>query len=108
MIVQPRGTRPVQSGPWFGAVAGLLVYQGASAAAAAIVAWGAAVLFVADHFVRPAIIGNATKLPFLAVLVGILGGVETLGLVGLFVGPVVMTLFVTLWHEERRFRHAAR
>jgi len=90
----------------FGAVAALLVYQGNVAAAAAIAAWGFVVLFVADHFVRPTIIGNATKLPFLAVLLGILGGVETLGLIGLFVGPVVMTLFVTLWHEEKRFRHA--
>jgi predicted PurR-regulated permease PerM len=89
----------------FGAVAALLLYQGDAAAAAAIAAWGAVVLFVADHFVRPTIIGNATKLPFLAVLLGILGGVETLGLIGLFVGPVVMTLFVTLWHEEKRFRH---
>ncbi|CAH0161208.1 hypothetical protein SRABI118_00764 [Massilia sp. Bi118] len=90
----------------FGAVAALLLYQGNAAAAAAVAAWGFVVLFVADHFVRPAIIGNATKLPFLAVLLGILGGVETLGLIGLFVGPVVMTLFVTLWHEEKRFRHA--
>ncbi|MGJ7915800.1 AI-2E family transporter [Massilia sp. LXY-6] len=90
----------------FGAVAALLVYQGNTAAAAAIFALGMVVLFVADHFVRPTIIGNATKLPFLAVLLGILGGVETLGLIGLFVGPVVMTLFVTLWHEEKQFRRA--
>ena len=90
----------------FGAVAALLLYQGNASAAAAILALGVVVLFVADHFVRPTVIGNATKLPFLAVLLGILGGVETLGLIGLFVGPVVMTLFVTLWHEEKRFRHA--
>jgi predicted PurR-regulated permease PerM len=90
----------------FGAVALLLLYQGNTAAAIAIVALGAVVLFVADHFVRPTIIGNATKLPFLAVLLGILGGVETLGLIGLFVGPVAMTLFVTFWHEEKRFRQA--
>jgi predicted PurR-regulated permease PerM len=90
----------------FGAVALLLLYQGNAVGAAAIVALGAVVLFVADHFVRPTIIGNATKLPFLAVLLGILGGVETLGLIGLFVGPVAMTLFVTLWHEEKLFRRA--
>jgi predicted PurR-regulated permease PerM len=91
----------------FGAVATLLLVRGATVAAVAIAAWGAIVLFVADHFVRPTMIGNATQLPFLAVLFGILGGVETLGLVGLFVGPVVMTLFVTLWHEEKRFRRQA-
>jgi predicted PurR-regulated permease PerM len=90
----------------FGAVAALLVYQGNTTGAIAIAALGMVVLFVADHFVRPTIIGNATKLPFLAVLLGILGGVETLGLIGLFVGPVAMTLFVTLWHEEKRFRQA--
>jgi len=90
----------------FGAAAALLAVQGATVAAIAILVWGAIVLFIADHFVRPAMIGNATQLPFLAVLVGILGGVETLGLIGLFVGPVIMTLFVTLWHEEKRFRHA--
>jgi predicted PurR-regulated permease PerM len=88
----------------FGAVAALLAYQGATVAAIAIAVWGGVVLFVADHFVRPTMIGNATQLPFLAVLLGILGGVETLGLIGLFVGPVIMTLFVTLWHEERNIR----
>lgn len=90
----------------FGAAAALLAWQGATIAAVAIVVLGVVVLFVADHFVRPAMIGNATQLPFLAVLLGILGGVETLGLIGLFVGPVVMTLFVTLWHEARALREA--
>jgi predicted PurR-regulated permease PerM len=88
----------------FGAVAALLLFGGNVVGAVAVLAWGVVVLFVADHFVRPTIIGNATKLPFLAVLLGILGGVETLGLIGLFVGPVVMTLFVTLWHEEKTLR----
>jgi predicted PurR-regulated permease PerM len=37
------------------------------------------VLFVADHAVRPALIGGATRLPFLLVLIGILGGVEVWG-----------------------------
>ncbi len=89
-------------------VAGLLLANGHSGAAAVVAAAGMAVLFVADHFVRPTIIGNATNLPFLAVLLGILGGVETFGLVGLFIGPVVMTLFVTLWHEEKVFGPGVR
>jgi predicted PurR-regulated permease PerM len=89
----------------FGGAAAVLVFQGSTTAAIAIAVWGMVVLFVADHFVRPTMIGNVTKLPFIAVLFGILGGVETLGLIGLFVGPVVMTLFITLWHEEKRFRH---
>jgi len=79
--------------------AGLLAADGHTGAAIAVAVWGTAVLFAADHLVRPTIIGNATRLPFLAVLFGILGGVETLGLVGLFIGPVVMVLMVTLWRE---------
>jgi predicted PurR-regulated permease PerM len=92
----------------FGAVAALLLFAGSTIAAVAVVIWGMIVLFVADHFVRPSMIGSATKLPFLAVLLGILGGVETLGLIGLFVGPVVITLFVTLWHEEKLYRRSGR
>jgi predicted PurR-regulated permease PerM len=83
----------------FLAAAAVLALNGSVAGAVAVAVWGTVVLFVADHFVRPGMIGNATRLPFLAVLFGILGGVETLGLVGLFIGPVVMVLFVTLWYE---------
>lgn len=64
-----------------------------------VLIWGTLVMFVADHFIKPVLIGGAIELPFLAVLFGILGGVETLGLLGLFIGPVVMVLFVTLWQE---------
>ena len=87
----------------FLAAAALLAVNGSVSGAIGVALWGALVLFVADHFVRPGMIGNATRLPFLAVLFGILGGVETLGLVGLFIGPVVMVLFVTLWYESDVF-----
>lgn len=66
-----------------------------------ILIWGALVMFFADHVVKPLLISGAVQLPFLAVLFGILGGVETLGLLGLFVGPIVMVLFVTLWQEAQ-------
>ncbi len=66
-----------------------------------ILVWGTIVVFIADHFIKPVLISGAIQLPFLAVLFGILGGVETLGLLGLFVGPIVMVLFVTLWKESQ-------
>jgi predicted PurR-regulated permease PerM len=58
-----------------------------------------AVTFGADHFVRPVLIGGATKLPFLWVLLGILGGVEVWGLLGLFLGPAIMAALMMLWRE---------
>jgi len=60
---------------------------------------GLVVVGIADHFLRPVMIGSATRLPFLWVLLGILGGVETLGLLGLFVGPATMAVLVMLWRE---------
>ncbi|MFC0386049.1 AI-2E family transporter [Muricoccus vinaceus] len=83
----------------FGAASLLLVASGALAAAGAVFAFGMVVLFLADHLIRPALIGGATRLPFLWVLLGILGGVESLGLLGLFVGPAVMAVLVLLWRD---------
>ncbi len=60
---------------------------------------GTLVVFVADHFVRPVLIGGAVKLPFLWVLLGILGGLEGFGLVGLFLGPAVLAALIALWRE---------
>ena len=85
----------------FTIVALILVSQGSIIAAVVVVAWGTFVMFVADHFIKPVLIGGAIRLPFLAVLFGILGGVETLGLLGLFVGPIIMVLFITLWQESQ-------
>ncbi|MBV9250812.1 MAG: AI-2E family transporter [Acetobacteraceae bacterium] len=83
----------------FGIASLLLLVQGAVVAAIAVFIWGVIVTFVADHFVRPALIGGATRLPFLWVLLGILGGVAAWGLVGLFLGPAIMAALILLWRE---------
>jgi predicted PurR-regulated permease PerM len=83
----------------FGIAALLLLGQGSPGAAIAVAVIGFAAEFVAGHFVRPVLIGSATRLPFFWALVGILGGVETLGLLGLFVGPATMAVLVMLWRE---------
>jgi len=87
-------------------VALILFATGGMISAIIVLVWGTVVMFVADHFIKPALIGGAIQLPFLAVLFGILGGVETLGLLGLFVGPIIMVLFITLWYESQGFVHA--
>ncbi len=74
--------------------------QGSLLNAIFLLVLGTVVMFIADHFVKPVLIGNTTQLPFLAVLFGILGGVETLGLIGLFLGPMIMVLFMILWRES--------
>jgi predicted PurR-regulated permease PerM len=83
----------------FGAVAVLLGSRGAVGAAVGVLVAGTIVLFVADHLVRPMIIRGGAKLPFLWVLLGILGGIESFGLVGIFLGPALMAALVSLWRS---------
>jgi predicted PurR-regulated permease PerM len=82
-----------------GAAGIVLLASGATVAAIIVISLGAVVTFVADHFIRPALIGGATRLPFIWVLLGILGGISTWGLVGLFVGPAIMAALILLWRE---------
>jgi predicted PurR-regulated permease PerM len=72
---------------------------GKTLAAVIIFVAGNIVVFVADHFIRPVLIGGSTRLPFLWVLFGLLGGLETMGFIGLFVGPAIMAALIALWRE---------
>jgi len=61
--------------------------------------WGSIELFIVDKTLRPRLVGGPVKLPFLPTFFGLVGGVQTMGLVGLFVGPVLMALLVAIWRE---------
>jgi predicted PurR-regulated permease PerM len=89
-------------GAWvaFTAAALLLVFKGGSGwAAAGVFGWGATVMLVGDYFIWPTLVGRAARLPFLLALVGIFGGLQTFGLLGLFLGPVIMAAVLTIWRE---------
>jgi predicted PurR-regulated permease PerM len=59
--------------------------------------WGAlAVMALSDYVIRPRLVGNSGHGHPLLVLVAILGGLEAMGLPGLIVGPIVMSLFVAV------------
>lgn len=79
--------------------ASLLIGTGHAISAMALLIFGFVVVSVADHIVRPIVIGGSTRIPFLLVLLGILGGLSSLGLVGLFVGPALMAVFMAVWRD---------
>ncbi|ACV33502.1 AI-2E family transporter [Accumulibacter sp.] len=63
---------------------------------------GCFVLFCGDKVVRPVVACNGVRLRFVWVLMGCLGGFEVLGLIGLVIGPVVLTLARELWEQRVR------
>jgi predicted PurR-regulated permease PerM len=92
----------VPFGAWAAFTAGaltLLFNEGSLWWAIAIFGWGAAVMLMGDHFVWPILVGNAARLPFLLALVGVFGGLQVFGLIGLFLGPVIMASAMTIWRE---------
>jgi predicted PurR-regulated permease PerM len=68
----------------------------------AVIGDGSVVLICGDKIVRPVIADNGIRLGFVWVLMGCLGGFEALGLVGLVVGPVVISLVKELWRQRVR------
>ena len=76
-----------------------LVGTGNTSGGVGLFLWGSFELFIVDKTLRPKLVGGPIKLPFLPTFFGLVGGVKTMGLVGLFVGPVLMALLVAMWRE---------
>jgi predicted PurR-regulated permease PerM len=56
-----------------------------------------------DNFLRPVLIKQGADLPLLLIFAGVIGGLLSLGLLGIFVGPVVLAVSYTLleaWVDE--------
>ena len=45
-----------------------------------------------DHVLKPVLIKKGAQLPLLLVFAGVLGGLTAFGLVGIFVGPVILAV----------------
>jgi predicted PurR-regulated permease PerM len=79
-----------------------LALLGATTPALVAFALGCLVLFAGDKIMRPMIARNGTRLHFVWVLMACLGGFEALGLVGLVIGPVAVSLTRELWEQRVR------
>ncbi|MDX8525735.1 AI-2E family transporter [Mesorhizobium sp. MSK_1335] len=79
-----------------------LAASGKMFAGVALFIWGAVELFIVDKTLRPKLVGGPIKLPFLPTFFGLIGGVKTMGFLGLFIGPVLMALLVAIWREWLR------
>jgi predicted PurR-regulated permease PerM len=80
-------------------VAGYLLVQGEVLAGVLLFAWGVGVVSMADNILRPFFISQATQMPILLVFMGVVGGVLSFGLLGIFVGPAIIAVAQVLWVE---------
>lgn len=83
----------------WGGVSLWLLMTGETLAAAGLAAWGALVVSQIDNLLRPLVISSATRIPYILVLFGVLGGIAAFGLIGLFVGPIVIAVLLAVWRE---------
>ena len=83
----------------WGSIGIWLLISGDTVGGIGLLLWGALVVSWVDNLVRPLVISNATRIPFVLVMFGVLGGLAAFGLVGLFLGPVVLAVLMAVWRE---------
>ncbi len=59
--------------------------------------WGVIAISTIDNVIRPLVISGAGRIPFLVVLFGVFGGLSAFGAVGLFTGPVILSVLLAVW-----------
>jgi predicted PurR-regulated permease PerM len=50
-----------------------------------------------DNFLRPMLVGKDTRMHELMIFFGTLGGILMFGIAGIFIGPLIASLFITIW-----------
>lgn len=83
----------------WGTVSAWLMLSGQTWEGAGLAAWGTLVVSQIDNLFRPLVISSATRIPYILVLFGVLGGISAFGLVGLFLGPIVIAVLLAVWRE---------
>lgn len=90
----------------WGAVVIWLFATAHTAAAVVLLAWCVLVVSWVDSLVRSLVLSGAARIPFLLSMFGALGGLSAFGLIGLFVGPVILAVLLSLWREGVLQRNA--
>jgi predicted PurR-regulated permease PerM len=82
LVYLPAGVILIISGSW---IRGIIV-----------LVLGIVVVSQSDNIIRPMIVSSRTKIPTLALFFSILGGIKLFGLLGIILGPVVVSIIFTL------------
>ncbi|MGP1676341.1 MAG: AI-2E family transporter [Burkholderiales bacterium] len=83
----------------WGALGAWLLFTGNTLEGIGLLLWGALVVSSVDNLIRPMVISSATRIPFLLVMFGVIGGLAAFGLIGMFIGPVIVAVLLAVWRE---------
>ena len=75
----------------------ILIMQGSVGAGVGLLIFCAIVVGSLDNVLRPILVGKDTKMHELMIFFGTLGGIMMFGISGIFIGPLIASLFVTIW-----------
>ncbi|MCG6942050.1 MAG: AI-2E family transporter [Thiohalocapsa sp.] len=75
----------------------ILMVQGHAVAGIGLFVFCALVVGSIDNVLRPILVGKDTNMHELMIFFGTLGGLVTFGMSGLLIGPVIASLFLTVW-----------
>jgi predicted PurR-regulated permease PerM len=76
-----------------------LFIQGSTGWAVFMGLWGLLVISMVDNVLKPMIISHGSHLPFMLVLLGVLGGAAAFGFVGIFLGPTLLAVGYRMVNE---------
>jgi Ca2+-transporting ATPase len=74
-----------------------LIFQGQYWPGIGLLLWGFLVVSTVDNLIRPIVISGTSDVPFLVVMFGVLGGLIAFGAIGLFIGPVILAVLLSVW-----------
>ena len=80
----------------WGGAAVWLFYQDSIGWAIFMVAWGVVAISSIDNFVKPYLISRSSSLPILLIVLGVFGGIVAFGFIGVFIGPPMLAVGMTL------------
>jgi predicted PurR-regulated permease PerM len=79
--------------------AGWLIFNGQVGWGIFLFIWSLLVVGQVDNVIRPILISRGANVPFLVVLLGVVGGLAVGGILGLFVGATLLSVFYTMLKE---------
>lgn len=91
----------------WGPVVVYLLWVGPVGKAVAMLVWGVGVVSMVDQVLRPWLIGQQVQIPTLLLVLSVLGGLALYGLLGLFVGPILVSLLMAAVQIYRDEYHSA-